>query len=625
MSTRASGLIVLCLGVWFILPSATAEAALDAEQQRELREIQRDVGQVATLARRKRVEEAEKLLDECEDRLKKLQEAAELSDDDRAVAGILRQIEQRRKQIDAQKGESGGGQSVSFTKDVAPILASRCVSCHGDNPRGNRPLDTFAGMKRRGASGPLLAVGKPTASLLVRKLVAQGDQRMPRGAPALSREEINTIGQWIAQGAKFDGDSETTKLADLTPSGPDPDVTIAMATGDETVSFTKDIAPFMANLCVGCHSGNNPRGGLSLVNFEGLMRGGDSGRVLLPGNLEGSRLWRLVGGLELPRMPQGQARITRKNYEDLKTWITEGLKYDGDNPRTPLRQLVPSQAEIRAMEFAELSPEEFDKHRLERSHTQWKRSLPGDRASWAESKEVVIYGNVGDARLQEIVDWSEEHVKSLRSLFGVKDDLVWKGRLTVFVFKDRFGYEEFNQTIHNRQVPREATGHSEVTASFEDAFVALEDVGDEASESSPGLRVNLIDHLTGAYLRRTSGDLPEWLLRGTGLALAEAASPANPFIDSLRGSAMEAVKTSAQKPEDVFANGTFSPADIGAVGYTLVDYMLSASRPKFGQFVARLQSGNSLDAALKAVYNADRRALATAYFSQLGKQRRGRR
>ena len=65
-----------------------------------------------------------------------------------------------------------------------------------------------------------------------------------------------------------------------------------------------------------------------------LLYRGDSGRVVLPGNLEGSRLFRLVGGLENPRMPQGQARITRKNYEDLKKWFEEGNVYDGDDPRT---------------------------------------------------------------------------------------------------------------------------------------------------------------------------------------------------------------------------------------------------------------------------------------------------
>src|SRR5579863_7520937 len=58
--------------------------------------------------------------------------------------------------------------------------------------------------------------------------------------------------------------------------------------GKETVSFTKDIAPFMVNLCLNCHSGKNPRSGFSLETYELLMKGGKSGRVVLAGNAEDS-------------------------------------------------------------------------------------------------------------------------------------------------------------------------------------------------------------------------------------------------------------------------------------------------------------------------------------------------
>src|SRR5204863_1711928 len=101
--------------------------------------------------------------------------------------------------------------------------------------------------------------------------------------------DIRKIADWIVQGAKFDGDDEATELADLgqDKSG-QPPVQIVKATGNETVSFSKDIAPFMVNLCVNCHGGNNPRSGFSLETFEKLMRGGKSGRVVIPGNTDDS-------------------------------------------------------------------------------------------------------------------------------------------------------------------------------------------------------------------------------------------------------------------------------------------------------------------------------------------------
>jgi len=356
-----------------------------------------------------------------------------------------------------------------------------------------------------------------------------------------------------------------------------------------------------------------------METFALLIEGGDSGRILLPGNVEGSRLFRLVGAREQPRMPQGQARIKRKWFYDLQTWIKEGLKYDADDPQIPLRQLVPTDEEKRAMELAAMTPDEFAQLREARTAEQFKRVAPRDRALFAKSKEVYVYGNASDSRLKEIGNWAEEHAKTLRTVFGVNDDLIWKGKLAIVVFKDRFGYTEFHQVIHRREVPREVIGHSVVTATFEDAYIVLQDVGDEADEQAAGLKVNLIDHMTGAFLKRGGVRLPDWVIRGTGIALAVSKSGADkPFVRALRENAIDALKD-LQKPEDVFVDGKFSPADIGAVGYTLVDYMMSVrGGQRFGRFIQALQKGASVNAAVKSVYApSDTWALARSYGARL--------
>src|SRR5205823_7661977 len=137
-----------------------------------------------------------------------------------------------------------------------------------------------------------------------------------------------------------------------------PDITpvqINKATGNETVSFTKDIAPFMSNLCVNCHSGNNPRSGFSLETFEKLMQGGKSGRVVLPGNSKDSRLWHLAGEQDPIKMPPGQALITRTNWNNLRTWIDEGAKYDAGDAKVRLATIVPSSDDAKAKELASLT------------------------------------------------------------------------------------------------------------------------------------------------------------------------------------------------------------------------------------------------------------------------------
>lgn len=174
--------------------------------------------------------------------------------------------------------------------------------------------------------------GNPEESLLVRRLVTESDaDRMPKGKEALSEKEIRLIGVWIAEGAKFEGD-KTLGLAALAkaaainkPVVASRKVEIVKETGKETVHFMKDLMPEMVDTCGRCHNDTLKRSGFSVTSFEKLMKGGDSGAVVVGGSLENSRLWRLVNGDDTPVMPAGnQTGITRPFYNNLKTWILEG-------------------------------------------------------------------------------------------------------------------------------------------------------------------------------------------------------------------------------------------------------------------------------------------------------------
>jgi hypothetical protein len=603
---------------WLLV--GTSEAAITPAHRKDLGEIKKELAKVSGLIAKDDLSDAQKILDDSEQKLKKIAQEAGIDEKDRLLATSFSLIAVKRAALDKKQGKDPSG--VSFTKDVAPILVGKCTKCHNeDRSEGDLKLDSFAGLKQGGGKGPLLTIGNAKGSQIMARITASGNGRMPKGGEALSGAEISAIGNWINAGAKFDGKDEADKLsakATTRPANGGKPPEIVKASGDEKVKFTRDIAPFMANLCVRCHSGNNPRGGLSLVNFESLMKGGDSGRVVLPGNLEGSRLWRLVGGLEAPRMPQGQARITRTNYENLKTWFEEGAKFDGPDPKAPLTSFVKSEAELRAEELAKMSPEEFTKFRLEKTESQWKRANPREMPMLVESPEFYVYGNVSEERLKEVSDWANEHVKLLRSTFGIKGEPVWKGKLAIFVFKERFNYEEFPRVIEERDVPRETTGHAKVTPNADEAYVCLQDIGDEVTTESPGLHLNLIEHLTGAYLQSSGGQIPDWLVRGTGLALAARLDKKNEYIQHLPAAALESLK-GIEKPADVFNNGTFSSADLGPVGYTLVMHMLQVESPqKFGSFVGQMQKGKDLNAALGSVYGADVNSLGRSYFGSLG-------
>jgi mono/diheme cytochrome c family protein len=110
---------------------------------------------------------------------------------------------------------ASGNETVSFARDIAPILMENCNGCHiaGRQASGNFRMDTFAQLLRGGDSGAVIASGKATESLIVKKLKGESGQRMPAGGrPALSSEKIELISTWINEGAPYDGSTPDTNI-----------------------------------------------------------------------------------------------------------------------------------------------------------------------------------------------------------------------------------------------------------------------------------------------------------------------------------------------------------------------------------------------------------------------------
>lgn len=612
---------ILCAGAWL-------NAAPTPAQRKELGDISSDLRKVASLVSRKKFDEAEAAIKDAEERLDKVMKEGQLAETEPQVRAIQRLLETQQGLLSKASGGKAGVVAVSFAKDVAPILVAKCDTCHSeDRGAGGLKLDSFATMKLGGRNGPLLVPGNAANSLIIRRIAAPNPQaRMPKDAEALDDKEIKTIAAWIAAGAKFDGQDESVALS-LLSKNPDamkqPKAEIVKATGNEKVSFTRDIAPTLVTTCGGCHGGNSPRGGLSMATFERLMAGGESGGVITPGKPDESRLWRLVNADEEPIMPQGNmARITRKWHADLRTWITEGAKFDGNDPKRLLRDLIPTPEQLKTEELAKLSPAEWHEKRLKESKDLWTQTFPqGAEPGVAETADFIVVGDVAPKRLEEVGAWAQEHAANLRTMFGAKEEPLFKGKLGLFVFKDRFGYEEFNSTIHRREVPREVQGHSDVTTAQDRAFAAMEDIGDNVTTTSPGLHLSVIEHVTGAFLKRGGGTMPDWLIRGTGLAIAGSKSAeAAPYMQAIRGHAVDALrKSNIANPADLFSNGQFAPGDVGPIGYLLVDFLLkNGGAPTFGSLVKRFQAGDAPAAAIQNVYRTDPRQLGTLFAGSIG-------
>jgi len=93
--------------------------------------------------------------------------------------------------------------SVDYARDVQPILARACVSCHGAaKQRGGLRLDTATGLREGGDSGPALVPGDSSRSRLYQAITGTNDVPvMPAKGPRLAAAEVGCIKAWIDQGA----------------------------------------------------------------------------------------------------------------------------------------------------------------------------------------------------------------------------------------------------------------------------------------------------------------------------------------------------------------------------------------------------------------------------------------
>jgi mono/diheme cytochrome c family protein len=111
-----------------------------------------------------------------------------------------------------------GKETVSFSRQVAPLLIDNCKGCHfnAQNASGRLRFDNFTQLLAGGDSGSLLTPGKGEESLLVKKLRGTEGQRMPAGGrPPLSDDNIKLISTWIDEGASFDSDDPRSNLEQI--------------------------------------------------------------------------------------------------------------------------------------------------------------------------------------------------------------------------------------------------------------------------------------------------------------------------------------------------------------------------------------------------------------------------
>jgi hypothetical protein len=89
-----------------------------------------------------------------------------------------------------------------YLEEVRPLLAAKCVSCHGsEKQEGNLRLDSLAAAIRGGDRGPAIVPGDTAKSLLTKAIdFLDADLQMPP-KQKLAAKEIETLTRWVKAGA----------------------------------------------------------------------------------------------------------------------------------------------------------------------------------------------------------------------------------------------------------------------------------------------------------------------------------------------------------------------------------------------------------------------------------------
>jgi hypothetical protein len=117
--------------------------------------------------------------------------------------------------------------TVSFSRDIQPILASSCWKCHGSAVQLSKlDLRSREAALKGGAHGPSIVPGKPDASKLFRMVAGLEKPSMPMDGK-LQPEQVQAFRKWIEEGAQWDAatSAATTKApaADLEGGSLPPD------------------------------------------------------------------------------------------------------------------------------------------------------------------------------------------------------------------------------------------------------------------------------------------------------------------------------------------------------------------------------------------------------------------
>ena len=109
-------------------------------------------------------------------------------------------------------------------------------------------------------------------------------------------------------------------------------VLFVACSSEPDVSFSQDVKPILDQNCLSCHQAGgagHEASGLGMASYDELMKGTNAGKMVIPGDVEGSNLIVLMEGRADPSisMPHGSMDpVPAAEIAVIKSWVAQGAR-----------------------------------------------------------------------------------------------------------------------------------------------------------------------------------------------------------------------------------------------------------------------------------------------------------
>lgn len=481
----------------------------------------------------------------------------------------------------------GKAAAVSFSRQIAPILAKSCGGCHIAGKKGDFQMASYEGLMRTG----MVQRGQGQASRLV-EVILTGD--MPRGGGKVTSQDVATLIAWIDAGAPCDAPNPAMGIDVVarggagSPPPPMPAVMKPVAIKPGEVSFASDVAPLLQEHCLKCHGGDETEANLSMASLNALMKGGRTGVTVVAGKGSDSLLVKKLrgAGIEGQRMPLGSPPLSDAAIATIEKWIDQGGRLDMLTATAPLDTIVA------AGQATTLTDAALSQVRSAAGEKLWSRAIPDEEPVVQRRAGLCVIGNLPAERLTELADLAQGVADDIRGDLGVDGPLL-KGGVVVYAVRQAVDYSAIWQNVSHAERPRGLAGHAGIAGEVVYAALLV-----PSNQEADDLRAGLADVITAAAFAGRS--TPAWFSQGAGRATAGRVAPKALVVQQWRRDAAAAIPRLGSTAD--FLSGHADPAATSLAAGGLLSTL--ATGGKLGQVAEAIDAGATFDEAFLKVFRA---------------------